>query len=594
MENQTLELQRLQGFQAEFRGLPIEARTVIDEQDYGRRVYDVGPNLSVTFRGIDELPTISSNEFGDERPSVVLTPDELPHVVNQNEFSEYVSRYQDTDSEKKNLIVNATPVGIIDLVHKLSGEEATSTEHSEMRANFLAGKIGDKENAVLDMMATAFLDIQRGDPLVVSDGLMDVVLALNGNTEKRDLIHEKAVILSTQERGLVARELGEDALVLMYEQEPLDPNVLERTKNIVLVRTTDNEPIVNQDGTVEMLPAGAVTRNLKGTSKQAENYIPRQTTHFSLNHFVKSHITGSFENRGYVVVAPLSAALETGQRPANLFGVDTYFITGPNESVKLPGAKIIESATDQSELIIDEGIHRRYKTKGYELEDLSKVVDECKDGILKSTGLSKYNIKFKVLEAARTSLVLTRNGELTDSSGQEVIGHVLSETDAENLNYDEIVGRIAELNSTAFDGFMAELVKNLLVDATIIEQGGYVVQPSGTSNYVEKTGFDKEVNEIAKQIHSKSYLHSESIESIFENYSIQKLHSRLLTNNEGEHKWQVSPQGAGQGLNVQISSNEVSHRLRRAAIEGGLLTVRGEYDKSDRARERFNERGITV
>lgn len=594
MENQPLEIRRPEDFQAEFAGLPVEARTVLDEQDYQRRVYDVGPNLSVTFRGRDELPTIGSGEFSGERPSVVLTPDELPHVVDQIEFSEYVSSHQDTDSENENLIVNATPVGIIDLVHRLSGEATISDERTEMRANFLAGKIGDKENAILDMMATAFLDIKAGDPLAVSDGFMDVALALAGNTEKRTTIHEKAIILSTQERGLVAKELGEDALVLIYEHEPLDPSVIEKTKGLVLVRTTDNEPKISEGGIVEMFPAGTVTRDLKGTSEQAENFIPRQTTHFSLNHFVRSHITGNFENRGYVVIAPLTAALEAGQRPANLFGVDTYFTTGPDESVRLPEARIIEAATEQEDLIVDEGIRRLYKTSGYKLEDLTKIINECENGMLKPLGISKYNMKYKVLEAARTSSMLTGDGDLYESTvekGLHVIGKVLSETDAQSLDYEEIVKRIAGIKPEALDSFMTELVKDLLVDATIIEQGGSIVEPAGSSNYVETTGFDKKVGEIAEEIHSKSGLHQYSIEAPFEDYAIRKLHSSSLIDNEGKHQWQAST--TGQNLNEQISKTEISHRLRRAAIEGGLLTVRGEKDKHNRDREKEHE-GVGV
>lgn len=596
MENQTLEIRRSEDFQAEFAGLPIEARSVLDGQDYQRRVYDVSPNLSVTFRGRDELPTVGSSEFSDGRPSVVLTPDELPHVVDQDEFSEYVSTHPDTDSENKNLIVNATPVGIIDLVHRLSGDETMSSERTEMRANFLTGKVGDKENAVLDMMATAFVDIERGDPLAVSDGLMDVALALAGDNEKRKLIHEKARNLAEQEHGLVAKELGEDALVLAYEHEPIDPSVIEKTKSLVLVRTTSNEPIINEDGTVEMVPAATITRDFKGSNREGkeENFIPRQTTHFSLNHFVKSHHEGNFDNQRYVVVAPLSAALEAGQRPTNLYGVDTFFTTGPSEAVKLPDAKIIESANDQAELVIDEGIHRRYKTKGYALEDLSKVVEECDDGIFRSTGLSKYNIKYKVLEAARISLVLTGDGKLksTDSDGQEVIGHVLSETEAEKLNYDEIVNRIAELNSKALDGFMSELVKNLLVDATIVEQGGYVV--SGSNRFVDTSGFDNKVREIAEEIHSKSETHDGTHENMVEDYSVKKLHSYRLVNSEGNFDWRDSSELTGQYLNDLISSHETSHRLRRAAVEGGLSTVRGERDKADRESDRFRESGVIV
>lgn len=592
MENQPLEIRRPEDFQAEFAGLSIEARTVLDEQDYKRRVYDLGPNLSVTFRGRDELPTVGSSEFSDGRPSVVLTPDELPHVVDRAEFSEYVSTHPNTDSENKNLIVNATPVGIIDLVHRLSGEETMSSERSEMRANFLSGKIGDKENAILDMLATAFVGIEFGDPLAVSDGFMDVSLALAGNTEKRTEIHEKAIILSTQERGLVARELGEDALVLTYEHEPIDPGVLEKTKGLVLVRTIDHEPKISENGIVEVYPAAEITRDLHGTHSEAEeNFIPRQTTHFTLNHFVRSHMEGNFENRGYVVVSPLSSALEAGQRPANLFGVDTWFTTGPGESVKLPDSKIIEAGTDQEDLVIDEGIKRTYKTAGFKLEDLSKIASECKDGIFKPLGmtfdssgeeiLNTLVLKDRVIEAGITTKLIT--------TGTDAICYVGKSNIAE-LNYEQIVTEITKLNPEYLDKLMAQLLKNLLVDTTIIEQGGEVVTSDKRSLYITDIGFDSEVGKIAEGLHAKSRHHAdyEVFERHFEEAAVVKLHGNRL-NTTGRHEWQNANEAVGLDLNSSISSSNYSHRLRRAAIEAGLSTVRDEGDK--KIREYKSEHG---
>ena len=590
MEKQTADIRKPEDFNAEFSGLPIEARTILDDQDFQRRVYELGPNLSVTFRGRDELPTVDSGELGDGRPSSVLTPDELPHVVDQDEFSEYISSHRNIESENKNLIVSATPVGIIDLANLLSGEADVSDERAKMRANFLAGNISEKENAVLDMISTAFLDIEQGDPLAVSDGLMDVALALAGDKDKLEKVHEKVIILSTQERGLVARELGEDALVLNYEHEPLDPSVIEKTRGLVLVRTTDNEPKINEDGSIEMLPASAITRDMKGSnSKKTESFVPRQTTHFSLNHFVRSHIMGNFENRGYVVIAPLVAALEFDQRPACLFGVDTYFATGPGESVKLPEARIIESAINQENLIVDEGVRRLYKTNGYKLEDLPKIIDECRDGMLKSLGISKYNIKDKVLDAARTTSMLTHSGDLYDYSYENVIGRVLSETEIDRLDYEEIVNRIAGIKSEALDIFMTELVKSLLVDTTIIEQGGSLVVPDGTSSYIENTGFDNKIIEISKLIHSKTGMHSYSDEARFEQAAIEKLHSKKLTDADGKHSWKL-PVANGQNLNRYISSADISHRLKRGAIEAGLITVRAEDNRKSREQEKIRER----
>lgn len=592
MENQTLETRRPEDFQAEFARLPVEARTVLDEQDYQRRVYYVAPNISVTFRGRDELPTIGSSEFSDGRPSVVLTPDELPHVVDQAEFSEYVASHSDTDSENKNLIVNATPVGIIDLAHILSGEATMNSERANIRANFLSGKVGDKENAILDMMATAFLDIKGGDPLAVSDGYMDVALALDGNAEKRATIHEKAIILSTQERGLVAKELGEDALVLTYEHEPIDQEVIEKAKKLVLVRATNNEPKINRNGVVEMSPAADHTREFRG--KDGKAFVPRQTTHFTLNHYVQSHDFGDFRDRGFVVVAPLSKVLESGQRPTNLYGVDTYFTTGPGESVELPDAIVIKAGDNQEDLVVQEDNRRTYKTRNFKIEDANRLFVECKDGTIKEG--NAYELKSLLIESAKEAGLVSYDGLSSgfDNNGKTEKLRIIPESTLDNLNFEQVIHELFATSQDKLDQVMAKLVKDVVVRSAIVEQGGSLVRSASGSNYVENTEFNETVGEIAVALNIGSSLHVETHDGFFESLAEKVLKSNEMIKNGGRYNWEDSQAWAGQQLNSYLSDKESTHRLRRATISDGIVAVRNEFDKEMRDHESRRVPGIFV
>ncbi len=566
-------------------------RQVEDEQGFGRSLYEISPNLSVMFRGREELPTVSTDAIGGEFKMTVLTKDERPRVVADLEYDTYI---QDTvESDNELLVVNATPVGLLDLAARLRGETEPSPDTTLMRNNFLTGHVGEKENALLDMISAAcFTDesstdekITRGEDL--SDNLMSVVLALNGDKNIQAELNEKAKILAENEDGLVIKELGEDVLRIVFEHQPVDPDVIEMTKGLVLVRATDNAPDISDDGTVSVKPAAHYTRDIKGS--KAQWFAPRFTTHFALNHYVASHLMGNFEIRKYVIVSPLDKTLEAGQKPATLFGADTYYTTGPGETLTLPGAVVIESAGNQAELFKQDGPRRLYKSEGFNDSDIDALIGECVNGqtnrlfLTDSESLSEEvrlriidnRLNDRAIKAGSSVGLCSRSGTFVklDETGNRVEVTVPTAGELKKHGFKDTILKLAESNSKSLDILLSAVLSDISVELAITDQGGEVVIPDGHELISSGPNFNNRVDKIAEAMHAQSGQHSGLHESFIENRAIEMLHRRKSHRDE-RYDWEERDD---EELNLSIQNS--SQKIRRAMIEAGLLTVKGGWTK---------------
>jgi hypothetical protein len=573
----------------------LDSRTVMDEQGYQRRIYDLSPNVSVSFRGREELPTISNSNLGEGVSSMLLTPDEQPREVELKEFESYVASHSKTDSAAEHLIANATPLGIIDLAVRLKGDKQPDAELMELRGHLLSGEIGDKENALLDILSAAVLAEPNPNAGVErTDGLLDAALALNGDKTKRAELTDKMKVLEAQEKHLVLAEIGEGALGLVFEHQPTEPEVIKHAEGLVLVRTTNNEPVIDKDGTVSMQPASEYSKAIHGISG-GNAYVPRQTTHFSLNHHVQSHVLGNFEDRGYTVVAPLTKALEANGRPAVLFGVDTYFTSGPGEKVSLPMAIILEGGKDQSEIVVNEGNTRRFKTHDFKPEDIGRLLNEFESSeafsAISEKGERSPYLRACIIDAGREARIVTDDGKYRDrgEGGSFEDRQVIGQSRLEQMSTKDMLSTVLQEQPQVFERFMQTLTEDLVTQSAIVEQGGDVVYPSGTSNYVDSAGFDERVTKLAEELDVRVGLHSGMIERQVEEAAITRLIGKNMRQGDNDrYEWEKPNKGEGERLNEYLTSERCPQRLRRAALEAGLLTVRGgeqqKYDKDEETR----------
>ncbi len=556
------------------------ARTVLDEQGYGRRIYDLNSDVSISFRGLLELPTIPASELGAATP-ILVTTDEAAPQLDAAEFDAYLETHHDNGPAKQHLIANATPIGVIDLAQRLQGDIGPDPMLKSVRDNMLAGTYGESENSLLDMMSAAlFTEPNEASAKAMSDGLMDVVLALNGDKAKRDELAQKNKILEAHEKHLVIKELGEDSLRLVFEHQPVAPELIEQANGLVLVRTSNNEPAIDANGTVSIIPAANTTRTM------GRKFYPRQTTHFTLNHLVMSHVGGNFKDRPYTVVAPLDSALEANGRPSVLLAIDTFFTSGPGEQVILPKSRILEPKPNQHELMLEDGITRRFKSTNFTADDVARITEACNEGVFSTLyPHGTQSLDREIVVIAKELGLVTHSGRRQvaryDANGQ-IVGldtqQAIAYESIAGKNADELMAMLQTIDENGIEKVLGTLVNGLAVNTTIVDLGGTITQ--GGDHYdgiLDVTG--GRVYELAQALDVRSGIHQNTIEYQVEELSSVRINGKAMFQGSNDrYNWKVVNGAAGDALNTLLSNPNCPQRLRRAALEVGLLSVRDEKD----------------
>lgn len=500
------------------------ARVIIDDQGMERRAYSVD-DFTVVFRARDEMPSFSGGDLASLQP-ILLTADEVPHQQDKRTgFREYAKHVAEKEEKHgKVLVANATPVGLIDLATTLRGDATTPNDLATLRANFMTSNIGDNERVFLDRVAASvFFDdeTERGG-IDVTDGLMDVVRALNGSVEAQNRIQEKLEKLEAKQEHHVLEVMGEVAMDRMFVPKQVSPEALTLAEQFILVRTTSNAPEIGSDGVVHMRAAADHSRSLD--DEAVGRYDPRGTVHFAVNHFVQSHMDNDFNKRDYVVIAPLRDAIEANGAPATMAGVDTFFAKGPNETVDLPGAIVIEAGGNQEELFTQNGNLWKFKSEGFKKEQLGDIYES-----LAEYGDHHLNRIFYKL------------------------GIMIPGVTYDHFNKDQFISLLSELPDDEFNAKLAQINQRLIVQGTIQQQGVKEAQSDGMSVY---TTIDPELAELSKELRLPFELHSTT--------PYWWLEERAL-----ENLWRSGKEN--HNLNDEIK--DLPPSIQRLYIHDGLLSV---------------------
>ncbi|MBP5364205.1 MAG: hypothetical protein J6Y49_02545 [Alphaproteobacteria bacterium] len=110
-----------------------------------------------------------------------------------------------------------------------------------------------------------------------------------------------------------------------------DCKTMSKVENWVCVHATRYMPPRNSDGTM-FLPTTAMVTNYD---------IPRTTVHVTLNHVVKSHAAGAWEDCPYVVFTPYTDLVRENEAPKCVSLYDTYFVPDSDRGLLLPPSAYI-------------------------------------------------------------------------------------------------------------------------------------------------------------------------------------------------------------------------------------------------------------
>lgn len=127
-------------------------------------------------------------------------------------------------------------------------------------------------------------------------------------------------------RGFVMVKAGQFYHGIETIKSEKQADIMSDMANWCVVHTTRYMPRRNSDGTI-YIPSTAMATDFNN---------PRSTVHVTLNHIVRSHGYGSWDDAQIVVLAPYKDVVKKNGSPVEVAGTDTYWSVNPNTGLQLP------------------------------------------------------------------------------------------------------------------------------------------------------------------------------------------------------------------------------------------------------------------
>ena len=294
----------------------------------------------VIFRSYNEVPAVNG-------PARWINQDDVTPTLRSG--IENSKTIVNSEREDATLVVPTSPEGIISAALEVS-------EGNVEVANLLDedGKLStsDKAKIFLDSMVASVLyddkgkERQPGEMVEDNgDGFATLVAAMAGDSESIQTVNEK---LSQYYEAIDSEKMRTEE-VLAREN---DKSIESMPKNeILLVHSTSHDIERDDNGNVVLYSAA---------SKREDRY-PRSSVHFTANGEVQSHQQGQWNDSNKLILTNFEDAHQANGNPKRMSEVDTWYTLNPNESLALPGARIIEpSQLEDGLLLAKDGDTYRY------------------------------------------------------------------------------------------------------------------------------------------------------------------------------------------------------------------------------------------
>lgn len=327
-----------------------------DNAGFGRKVYIIN-NQTFSFKGREEIPVYET--LANSR-SVFLGED--PKFINPKDFEKYKESLENNNKNKElpqHFIVNKSLLGVLELAVQLGSNDGS-----------LLKIITDLKKGIYSERALLLLDaLIAGDCINIilygeetdKDTEALVLLSLLGDADSQIVVRENMELFQNEiakfkERYKKENNKEYEKIKLEWgsEYEALD------IKDLCAVHSTRYKPERAEDGfTVRTL--------FDATNGE---YL-RNTIHVSLNHKVKGHMYGSWDDANYVLVSPLERMVELNGLPQRLNTVDTFWNANPGAPVVFPDAVLISPGNrEMHELFQRDGNILNFKSENFSKEDL--------------------------------------------------------------------------------------------------------------------------------------------------------------------------------------------------------------------------------
>jgi TP901 family phage tail tape measure protein len=227
-------------------------------------------------------------------------------------------------------VVNPTPQGLLKAALTPNAFSLKNIKLNSMLKNFESGKIGPRETRLLDEMQASVSIDDVGMPRSSEDisGLASVIMSLSGDKAAQQLINS---------RRLAFDEIIRKNALKNKDSTSLGSGEIADARKVSVIHSTKYPIQRDSAGNIVLRPLANYDKN-----------IPRASLHFTLEDTVKSHMFGQWDDTQKKIVAPLSSMMDSNGLPYNLNVTDTWWMRGPGQDLKIPGASVISPYTDSS------------------------------------------------------------------------------------------------------------------------------------------------------------------------------------------------------------------------------------------------------
>ena len=328
--------------QERFSSVKVSGEEGGDITSYNK--YSIG-GKEVIFRSYNEVPAVNG-------PARWINQDDVRPVFKSG--IENSKTIVNSEREDATLVVPTSPEGIISAALEVS-------EGNVEVANLLDedGKLStsDKAKIFLDSMVASVLYDDKGkerqhfnpggmfEITENGDGFATLVAAMAGDSESIQTVNEK---LSQYYEAIDSEKMRTEEVIAREN----DKSIESMPKNeILLVHSTSHDIERDDNGNIVLYSAA---------SKREDRY-PRSSVHFTANGEVQSHSLGQWNDSNKLILTNFEDAHQANGNPRKMSEVDTWYTLNPNESLVLPGARIIEpSQLEDGLLLAKDGDTYRY------------------------------------------------------------------------------------------------------------------------------------------------------------------------------------------------------------------------------------------
>lgn len=347
---------------AEFVSQRINTYSERGSDKSARLIFEMG-DKSFSFKSILESPTypaqarIHTTLIGEVSPALEDNGKDTHHLYQ----AEIAKITPDKVDDKEHFTVDRSLKGILQLAQQINPSDDSAAVMIDEINN---GVYSDRALLLLDAIdATTCMDEAGNMGKIDPYGDAMVILALSGDAAAQAQISSRVAKLHEIDSITASEETAKIIHDTKWPQKDGEQENILSLAQLSMVHTSKFLPLRDESGQI-----------IIKTRFDTQGFS-RASLHFTVNHLVKAHLYGSWDESPFVVVAPLKGMLEQNGKPRALGGIDSWWLRNPGQPVECPNAIVVAPNDREGVPLLETlGDEIHYKTKDYTEQDIEKIL----------------------------------------------------------------------------------------------------------------------------------------------------------------------------------------------------------------------------